>query len=214
MVAADARVGRMIVTFDAAAHSYTDEAGRRLPSVTQILGAAPPWLGRFDRIDPSVLEYKRALGSAAHHATALDDLGLLDEDSLDEALVPYLAAWRKYRAESGFVPTVIEHVVHHPTLGFAGTLDRIGFDGDRRAVCLDVKTADASTGRLAGPQTAAYLEAFRACTPDHGLPARVLRCSVHLGNDGRYVVVPHTNRRDWHAFLAALELWNFAGRTA
>ncbi len=199
----------MTISFDVATHTYRDESGRRLPSVTQILGAVPPWLGRFDLVPADTLEYKRQLGTAVHHATALHDQGVLDYDTLDDAIRPYLDAWCLYRAETGFVPTVIEQIVHHPTLGYCGTLDRIGRT-PTAVVLLDVKSADPSSGYLSGPQTAAYLCAYLACTPNHGLPARVQRCSVHLAGDGRYRIVPHTNRRDLDVFKAALELWNFS----
>lgn len=190
-------------------HIYADETGRVLPGVTSILGSVPPWLHRYDDVPADVLDYKRQVGSAVHHATALDDQGVLDMDTVDDALVSYLEAWRRYRAETGFVPDVVEQLVHHPSLGYCGTLDRIGHTR-HLVTLLDVKTADPSTGLDAGPQTAAYLEAYRACTPNHGLPARVQRCSVHLSDDGRYRVVPHTNRRDFDVFKAALELWNFS----
>jgi hypothetical protein len=207
-----------------ASHVYRDETGRVWPGVTTILGGSkpdscgrrawpgvPPWLGRFDRIPADTLEYKRQLGSAVHHATALDDLGVLDEASLDEAVGVRLEGWRRYRAESGFTPLpgCIERIVWHPSIGFCGTLDRIGTLRGGTAL-IDVKTASASTGLDAGPQTAAYLSAARASMPERELPARVVRGSVHLTDDGRGLYVPHTNGRDWNAFLAALELWNFA----
>jgi hypothetical protein len=199
----------MLVTRFDPAHEYRDETGRIWPSVTGILGAVPPWLGRYDRIPPDVLEYKRQLGTAVHHATALDDQGLLDETTVCDAIVPYLEAWRRYRAESGFTPLTdaIERVVWHEALGYAGALDRVGLLRSGRWLLPDVKSSDPSTGSDAGPQTAAYLEAYRS----HGplLPARIDRCSVHLQDDGTYRVVPHTNRRDFNVFCAALELFNF-----
>jgi hypothetical protein len=202
-----------------------DETGRVWPGVTTILGGSkpdaagrrawpgvPPWLGRFDHVDENTLEYKRQLGSAVHHATALDDLGVLDETTLDDAVGIRLEGWRRYRAESGFTPLpgAIELLVWHPLIGYAGTLDRVGMLRGGTAL-IDVKTSDPSTGLDAGPQTAAYLEAHRATRPG-ALSARVTRGSVHLTDDGRYHYVPHTNRRDWNVFLAAIELFNFTAQ--
>jgi hypothetical protein len=197
----------MTLTRDDATHVYRDESGKVWPSVTRILGTVPPWLGKFDRIPADTLEYKRQLGSAVHHATALDDLGQLDEASLCDEVGIRLEGWRKYRAESGFVPLsgCIERIVWHVSMGYCGALDRIGALRGGQCLC-DVKTSDPSTGLDAGPQTAAYLEAYRSTV---SIAARVARCSVHLTDDGRYHIVPHTHRRDFDVFKAALELFNF-----
>jgi len=197
-----------IVTLDETSHVYTHREGFHPPSVTQILGFVPPFAGRFDRVAPELLEYKRRLGSQVHRATHYYDEGTLDIHTVDPVLTPYLLAWQKFRMEKSFVPVVMETAVFHPDYGYAGTLDRIGrMDGGLWLV--DLKCGPAQDGHLAGPQTAAYEKAagHMDMIPRGSL---VHRCSVHLGDDGAYRMVPHTNRRDWHVFLAALELWNFA----
>lgn len=189
-------------------HVYTDETGRVWPGVTSILGAVPPWLGRFDHVPADRLEYKRQLGTAIHLAIALDADGALDEASVDPAVGPYLAAWRRFKAETGFVARWTEQVVWHPTYGFAGTLDALGAMPDGRKLLVDAKSGSEQDADLAGPQTAAYIEAARALGLA-GADGVVSRCSVHLRDDETYRIVPHTNRRDWNVFLAALELHNF-----
>jgi hypothetical protein len=209
------------LTRDDTTHTYRDDLSRVWPGVTSILGGStpdargrrvwpgvPPWAGRFDRIPADVLEYKRQLGTAVHAAIALDCAGTLDESSIAEVIAPYLAGWRRWRDETGFVASIAECLVYHATFGYCGTLDAIGTVRGG-TILADWKTSDASTGLDAGAQTAAYLEAYRAMYPGV-LPARVPRYSVHLTDDGKYHVVPHTNRRDFEAFKAALELFNFA----
>lgn len=198
----------MIITRHDPQHVYLDETGRTWPGVTTILGSVPPWLGRFDAVPADRLEYKRLLGTAIHLAIALDAEGALDEGSVDLAVWPYLKAWRRFKAETGFVARWTEQVIWHPTYGFAGTLDALGAIG-RRKVLADAKSGSDQDADLAGPQTAAYLEAARALGLA-GAEGVVERCSVHLRDDETYRIVPHTNRRDWNVFLAALELHNFA----
>lgn len=187
-------------------HRYLDDAGAEWPSVTRILGTVPPYLGRFDQVPADRLEFKRQLGTAVHAAIALDVAGDLDPDSIDPAVLPYLDAWRRYCAESGFVPQHTEAVVWHESYHYAGTLDHLGTIGPGWWL-IDTKTGSEADADLAGPQTAAYLEAARATLPN--LPTVVKRASVHLRPDGTYRVTPHTSRRDWHVFLAALEIHRF-----
>jgi hypothetical protein len=193
-------------------HYYLDSEGRRWPSVTQILGSVPPWLGRFDHVPEERLNYKRDIGTAVHLAIALDAEGDLDEHSIAPELAGYLDAWRRYKAESGFVALWTEHVVWHPALGYTGTLDALGTTGGgMKKLLADAKTGSELDADLAGPQTAAYLEAARSMGLA-GADGIVERCSVHLRDDGTYRVVPHRNRRDWNVFTAALELFNFRCR--
>jgi hypothetical protein len=201
-------------------HAYRDDAGATWPGVTSILGGSapdgrgrrawpgvPPWAGRFDAVPADTLEYKRQVGEAVHLATALDDRGQLDDETVADVVRPYLEAWRRYRREKSFTPTLIEQTVWHPQIGYAGTLDRMGTIGRVRWL-VDIKTGSESDADLAGPQTAAYLEAARAM--GHAEAQGIVdRGTVHLREDGAYRLVPHTNRRDWNAFLAALELMNF-----
>jgi hypothetical protein len=193
-------------------HLHRDETGTVWPGVTSILGGdgrgwdgVPPWAHRFDRIAPEVLEAKRVLGNAVHVATAEDDQGRLD--LVQEEAIPYVKAWRTYRAESKFVPVHIECEVWHELFHYAGVLDRIGTVG-KRTYLVDIKTGSEQDADLAGPQTAAYLEAARHLGLI-GATVPVTRCSVHLRATGDYRVSIHANRRDWARFQAALELYTF-----
>lgn len=199
-------------------HVYLDDEDHEWPGVTRILGGddpygkgrqkwegVPPWSTRFLHVPPDRLEYRRQLGTAAHAAIALDVAGELDPETVDPAVLPYLEGWRRYRRESGFVPRETEVVVWHEVYHYAGTFDHLGTIGPAWYL-IDTKTGSDQDADLAGPQTAAYLEAAHAAM---SVPHTVKRASVHLKDDGIYRVVPHTSRRDWNVFLAALELFNF-----
>ena len=86
----------MNLQFDAAAHQYTLN-GRRIPSVTQILGQVVD----FSMVPPDILERKCAIGQALHNAIALEIENDLDHDSIDAAVLGYFIGWRKFVADMG-----------------------------------------------------------------------------------------------------------------
>ncbi|HOD97842.1 MAG TPA: hypothetical protein PLT63_03610 [Syntrophales bacterium] len=104
------------VEFESDGHRY----GNGLESVTQILKAEQLIDTRFYD------DWSRDRGSMIHLATHYDDMGELDEETLDPVIRPYLEAWRKFRKESGFVPEVIEVPMMSINYRYAGTPDRIG----------------------------------------------------------------------------------------
>lgn len=202
-------------------HRYVDDDGNVYPSVTTLLGSVPPWLGRFDHARAADVDYKRDLGEQIHRATQYFDEGMLDESSLDPAVQMGLQAWQRFRVDKHFEPLEIETLVWYPLYGYAGTLDRIGLadtEHGRGLVLGDIKTGD---GSMAGPQTAAYLEAWCAMIkarltpqPSWFSPALAVdRWTIQLHDDGHYTLTPHRSRRDWRVFLAALELYTYARQT-
>lgn len=201
---------RPLIVMDEASHVYTHRDGHRPPSVTQVLGQVKPWLGMFDRVSTSALEHARQRGSQVHRATHYLDEGDLDWDTVDPVIVPYLQAWERFKREKRFLPILMETLVYHPTYGYAGTFDRIGTAdcGDGTAPCMvDIKTGD---GSMAGPQLAAYVEAWRAMQGD-AFPGAVPRhrWTVQLHDTGRYSITEHKSREDFKVFLAALQLFNY-----
>lgn len=113
-------------------HKYSLN-GRALMGVSSVLNVISP----FDYGN----EVAMLRGTAVHMATEYYDKGTLDPESLDPALVGYLAAWKKFRNETGFAPdpSEIEVMVADYVLGVAGTYDRFGKMGGR-SVLLDIKT--------------------------------------------------------------------------
>lgn len=107
------------VEFEPDGHVYTYK-GEHWPSITQILKAEgfidTTW---FD-------EWSRDKGSMVHLACRYDITGELDEDSLDDEIRPYLSAFRKFIAESGFKVEKSEAPGVNTTHRYSGTPDLIG----------------------------------------------------------------------------------------
>ncbi|WP_431068232.1 hypothetical protein [Ralstonia holmesii] len=183
--------------FDEAKHEYFVR-GVRYPSVTQIL--AP--LVDYSQVPRAVLERARKLGQAVHRMTELYDLDDLDMDDLADELRPYLTAWIKFRAETGFVPESIEKRLYHPALRFAGTPDRSGLINRRRAV-IDIKKM-LYLGPVIGLQLAAYKELFEK----NGTHVED-RYALGLRADGTYRLQEFKDKTDWPTFLSLLTTRNW-----
>lgn len=112
-------------TFDARSHTYRLD-GVVIPSVTQIL-SAEGFITGTEHIGHYYLER----GTAAHKATELDDLGILDIESLRQEgmldLTGYVESWRKYKARYGqsYAPGEVEVRGYDPVYQYATTMDRV-----------------------------------------------------------------------------------------
>jgi hypothetical protein len=183
--------------FDPETHRYLFE-GKPFPSVTRVLRP----LDDFGGVNAELLDFARQRGIAVHEATALDDQGILDEESVVPLIAGYLEGWRRFRRESGFECLEIELPVVHGRFEYAGTLDRVGVLNDK-VVIIDIKTGE----RLplsCGPQLAAYSEAY-----SWGVGAALLkrppemprkRFGVQLREDGSYALHPYDSPEDWEEF--------------
>lgn len=190
-----------MLDFDPIAHEYTAH-GRRVPSVTQVMDGT---VTSFAGIPPAVLEYKSALGQAVHRACDLDDRKDLDELSIDQVIVPYLSAWRKFIAETGFVYYYSEQAVHSIKYGYAGTLDRFG-EIKSVATLIDLKTVTVLSPAT-GIQLAGYEQAARE-TFDHK-SKKINRYAVQLKPDGTYRMEQYKDPNDFAVFLACLQIHSF-----
>jgi hypothetical protein len=189
------------LVFHPAVHRYELD-GVELPSVTAILKLA----GVADFSGPWFTDEVLARGTYVHQAIALDAEGVLDEDTLDPQLVPYIHGWRAFLAESGYEIEHWEQRVCDPVLGYAGTLDGIlrhPASSPRRRLLIDVKRGLYPS---AGPQTAAYK---RLALKFYDTPMAIDRAVVELPGDGRYRLTQLDDRDDEHVFLAALRIVNF-----
>lgn len=196
------------LTFDDATHVYRCE-GIVIPSVTQVLSLVPPRSRLLQFLRGDDLEAKRQLGTAVHAAAHFYDEGTLNPETVDEQVLPYLDGWIKFLREADFVPEQMETLVLHPYLGYAGRFDRLGRRRGGKRVLLDIKTGDPGSA-AAGPQTAAYLEAWLGRL-GHWEP--VDRLSVQLRADGTYAEHPHEDRSDFEFFKAALTIFAREGST-
>lgn len=182
--------------FDPTAHRYTLD-GRVLPSVTQILRG----LDDFSNVPARVLEKARDRGNRVHAACNLDVLGILDENTVDDEVAPYLAQFRKFLRESRFAPTLSECRVYDETLWYAGTLDLFGDLPGCMDVQIDIKSG--AIPRSVGPQTAAYACALYART---GIKTRK-RFVLDL-KPTKYTLPPLEDLNDMAVFKSALRKFN------
>lgn len=187
--------------FDEAPHRYTFN-GAPVPSVTQIL--RPITEHEYAGVDREVMARAAALGRAVHKLIELDIAATLDEDSITDALQPYLVQWRQFRDQSGFHAHFSEQRMHSSKYGYAGTMDLFGAL-NRKFALIDLKRT-VSVPRSAGPQTAAYLQMVRENSFD--LPTNIDRFVLHLTPE-RWRLVPLTDPNDLRVFLAALTLHNY-----
>jgi hypothetical protein len=177
--------------FDEIEHRYY-LGDRELLSVTTILKMA-------GLLNPQhYTEFARDRGALAHRALEWFDQGDLDESTLDDRLVPYLDAWKLFKAEASFVVSAIELRLASAARGFAGTVDRIG-KMSGRATVLDIKTGGPE--RWHALQVAAYASLVREA--DSAVTPRVQRACVYLAADGRYRLQLHDDRQDLPVFDAA-----------
>lgn len=192
------------LAFDAANHTYSID-GRTVLSVTTILELAG--VIDYSRLPRDVREFALARGSAVHLATQYDDQGVLVEESLDEAILGYVQAWRRFRADTGWENLLIEHRGYSKHYDYAGTLDRAGWFRDQ---CQDhLSVLDIKTGKAPGwvaLQLAAYSDFVPYATFD--------RVSVELHGDGTYKVENYPvkdRRRHLADFLACRRVIQLRG---
>lgn len=187
-----------MLTFDQDKHEYRWQ-GRIVPSVTQILKP----LRDFSGIPAEVLIRKRDIGVALHAAVALDIGDDLDEDTVDEAVRPYLIAWREFRRENnlhqadfGEVEQPMVHALHR----YAGTPDLTVFL-NRRWSLIDLKTETAIHPATA-VQTAAYLEMVNSRSGSKVLD----RFGLQLRADGSYRLEQYKDKQDFNIFISLLNV--------
>lgn len=186
----------LVPQFTARTHCYT-LGGRLVPSVTEVLAPLCDLRG----VPVHVLRAAAAFGTAVHKACELDDLGTLDEGTLDAQLAGSLQAWRTFCKEHGARWKLVEAPLFDAEMGYAGTVDRYGLVDGVDAV-VDLKT----TTRLypsVGPQLAAYARAIPAAN------ARTRRLAVQLHASGHYHLREYSSPSDWAVFAALLTLRNF-----
>lgn len=197
--------------FDTERHEYRlhDSAtpvawGRLVPSVTQVLHAV-----RLIEED-FFTEESRLRGRYIHKAIMLEERQGLDDASLDERLVGYLRAYRTFIRDVHPGPCLlIETPLADPVLGYAGTPDQLRPINDRLAVVDHKSGGEAAWHSL---QTAAYGHLIRECAtiwPAEKAVPLLDRYALYLRANGQYRLVPHSDRRDFKTFQAALAVYQF-----
>lgn len=187
------------LTFDAPTHVYRMN-GRIVPHVTEIIPS------NYSHVPPTVLNYARDRGKAAHRATELFDLHRLDWSSLHDEIVPRLHAWIKFlkEFEVEFLPEDIERLVYHPLQRYAGTPDRNFAYVRGRPSIIEIKSI-AAMGPEVGLQTAGLMEAENLWRREHGLTLIEDRWGVQLPKTGVPKPIQYTERSDLGVFLSYLK---------
>lgn len=190
MTTALARTG---FTFDAREHIYRldDEV---LPSVTQVLKHAG--LIDYSKIPQDVLRLASHRGRWVHHALQLIDDGL-PVVGMPEEYQPWVDAYMRFRADTGFEVLLNEHRSYHSRWKYAGTMDRTGIIAGRR-VLIDFKTG------LYLPAHQYQLAAYAGLLRE---PRMYERGILQLRGDGTYKLHHHIRQsfdRDFAIFLGAL----------
>ena len=190
------------IYFTEEGHMYRRGDGAIIPSATTILqGIFPP---RFP-YPPSAA----TRGKLGHRATQLYDEDDLDEVGLDPLTARYLAGWKKFRRETGFVPTAIEKIVYSEIYGYAGTLDRIGTFPNHATVNRDAGGTHRSKPAVVDIKTGSFVFWHPLQTAAYALCLDVPhdRYCVYLKSDGTYSMESHGNRKDGQVFLAAATIY-------
>lgn len=205
--------------FDEATHTYS-ENGVVIQSVTQILSSMGySNMEAAERFNPEALERKRQLGKLVHQLAHFYDEGDLDEGPYQgfPVLMNRLAAYKKFRAETGYTPIVNEgrHLFDVFGMKYGGQFDSIGSCADRSTPnwIVDIKNASGSPQRSWGLQLAAYELGIKHAKPAF-IPAPsggMVRVIVQLFDDASYRLFTSADRNskifsaaDMHIFQAAL----------
>ena len=170
--------------------------GQRFVSVTEALGLVG--LYDFSHVPAAILERARQRGQDGHEWLQLEDEGFVDGDEPPQDILGYVQAYLRFKAESGFVPELIEHAVTNETYRYAGLLDRAGTLNGKRAL-VDIKLV-----AQVSPATSLQTKAYALCLDEHHD-----RYALQLKPDGTYRLhsyplpgrTEQVDRDDWYAAL-------------
>ncbi len=187
-----------VLEFNHETHTYSIE-GKKLPSVTQIIGHVIP-----RQFSPG--EWYMSRGSALHAAIHLVTKGVLDPDSIDPRIAPRLRAVEKFMLESGYSILASELPMFSAVLGYAGTADAICQDGLGRTILVDWKSS-------LSPEVSIQMGGYLALLNRHYEYGRIQRaCAVELRDNGSYSAKHYDRAACMKAeqlFLSTLTVYGF-----
>ena len=192
------------LVFDPSRHVYMLN-GVIIPGVTSILqmaGIGPD----LSLIPAAILNQKRDIGTFVHEAAEYIDMGA--EPEYYPGADGYIEAYRRFKADYVFDPIEAEMQVYSKTLKYAGTIDRIGMISGKLSI-LDIKTTSILEIGYVGPQTAAYEKAYKELA---GERKSLMRYALQLKPDGTYKLQKCTDKEDFMAFMAALNVYRWRER--
>lgn len=174
--------------FDEEKHQFIVD-GQIWPSITQVLRSVGLIDGQW------FTEYSRNRGTLVHRIIHWHIMGNLDDASIDPILRPYYDAWLSFERDTGFISNETEIPRISRLYRFGGIPDHIGILNGKEAI-VDVKSG-------AEIPATALQTAAQEILVDKILP----RYSLRLKDNGKYSLIPHTNRQDRQIFLSALAVW-------
>lgn len=166
--------------------------GEVLPSVSEIIR----FIKRetYDDVRQRMLDIASDRGTRAHKATQAIDL--YGEVECDDDVVCYVTAYVQFLKDYAPRWQLIEKPLYNAELGFAGTIDRAGFIGDKRYI-IDFKAQEQIKKPLVSAQLNGYGKLYTAFDE--------LAC-LQLMKNGAYRF--HSIPRDDSTFMACLTLHN------
>ena len=174
-----------------------------LPRVGEILAATG--LG-FDPtgIPPARLEYAQLRGTALHRAIQYHHEGVLDEGSLHPDVRPGFDAYLRFGEDTKHEAIASEIELVHPTYGYIGHPDRIGWLHGKRVI-LDFKYTEDFAVWPVTYQLAAYRLLWQATHPAEPVLG-TFALQLHP-KSGKYHLRPIEAEKYEQTFLAALLVW-------
>lgn len=167
------------IEFDEAQHLYT-LGGMRLPSVTQVM--EPMSLMLYRDVPEQMLDAAADRGTRAHEQVSnFIRYGILESD---EDTQPYVDAFLLFNQDRRPTWIASELRTFHRLMGYAGTIDLIGYiepDDGTGVDVIDLKCTSVFHPVMLATQIGAYAEALRS----HGVKVR-RRYGLQLLKTGKY----------------------------
>ncbi len=167
------------IEFDEERHLYT-LGGLRLPSVTQVM--EPMSLMLYRDVPEDSLQAAADRGTRAHEQVSnFIKYGILESD---EDTKPYVDAFMLFHLEHSPAWIASELRTFHQLMGYAGTIDLIGYvepDDGTGVDVIDLKCTAVYHPVMLATQIGAYAEALRS----HGIRVRK-RYGLQLLKTGKY----------------------------
>lgn len=180
--------------------------GERLPSVTEILRLTG--IVDFSNVDEQTLMWAGERGRRVHEWCELVDQGAIWTGSGIEEIDQRVESYLEWKQLMNFKPLLTEHAMASPGLGYAGTLDRVGYIGNALAV-IDLKCS-----AHAEPWIGLQLAAYQRLLDDDSSGLRPhARFALLLHPTGAKVREFPDFYRDLDDFTAALRLVRYKIRT-
>ena len=131
--------------FNEEKHEYS-YGGKQLPSVTTVIKEI------LNIEYPDYAIYHATRGTYVHKAIELWFKGVLDFETVDEAVKPYLDSFIKFQEKAKIEPVILEERFADKNITFAGTVDIVG-KVKGKTYLFDIKTGqkqDSYNAQMAG----------------------------------------------------------------